>query len=244
MVLGGLPVLDPSLLERQYPQYAAAHLSANGKGQLKRPRIEQSGFTIKFNHVVWTPCIRHLSRSWSLSSKVVSKKEVIVNKSFVVVWLAKTRSTKISFGSRRWSHRYYHLVIFVRVPPDIAQDQRPQTTYYTFLWAFKKAFPSSWYEKPRDRLHLAIFFFFETTVSKLITSIMNPGHDQQIGAYVNSLTPATNLSLASGRNSHQNPSSSQLPSAEEASCDEIFERPNLIIAVFFVNRRCGGSWMN
>jgi hypothetical protein len=47
---------------------------------------------------------------------------------------------------------------------------------------------------------------------------MNPSHEQQpIGAYVNSLTPATNLSLASGRNSHQT-SSSQLPSgAEEAS---------------------------
>ena len=46
--------------------------------------------------------------------------------------------------------------------------------------------------------------------------IMNPNHEQQLGAYVNSLTPATNMSLASNRGSHQ-PSSSQLPSAEEAS---------------------------
>lgn len=46
---------------------------------------------------------------------------------------------------------------------------------------------------------------------------MNPSHEQPIGAYVNSLTPATNLSLTSGLNSHQT-SSSQLPSgAEEAS---------------------------
>ena len=61
---------------------------------------------------------------------------------------------------------------------------------------------------------------------------MNPGpnHEQQIGAYVNSLTPATNLSLASGNS--KNPPS-RLPSAEEASrCLQwIFERPNLFIAV-------------
>jgi hypothetical protein len=58
---------------------------------------------------------------------------------------------------------------------------------------------------------------------------MNPNHEQ-IGAYVNSLTPATNLSLASG---NPNTSSSPLPSAEEASryLRWIFERLNLFIAV-------------
>ena len=52
--------------------------------------------------------------------------------------------------------------------------------------------------------------------------IMNPNHEQQIGAYVNSLTPATDLSLASG-NSKNSP---RLPSAEEASprLQWIFER--------------------
>jgi hypothetical protein len=60
-------------------------------------------------------------------------------------------------------------------------------------------------------------------------AIMNPNHEQQIGAYVNSLTPATNMSLASG-NSKISPS--RLPSAEEASryLEWIFERPNLFIA--------------
>ncbi|KAF8812697.1 hypothetical protein BYT27DRAFT_7182414 [Phlegmacium glaucopus] len=60
---------------------------------------------------------------------------------------------------------------------------------------------------------------------------MNPNHEQQIGTYVNSLTPATNLSLASGRNSHQN-SSSQLPSAEEEmqrQLDELNRSVTIII---------------
>ena len=56
---------------------------------------------------------------------------------------------------------------------------------------------------------------------------MNPNHEQQMGAYVNSLTPATTLSLASGASKN---SSSRLPSAEEASrCLQwIFERPTYL----------------
>ena len=59
---------------------------------------------------------------------------------------------------------------------------------------------------------------------------MNTNQEQQIGAYVNSLTPTTTLSLASG-NSKNSPS--RIPSAEEASsCLQwIFERPNLFIAI-------------
>lgn len=60
--------------------------------------------------------------------------------------------------------------------------------------------------------------------------IMNSNHEQQIGAYVNSLTPATNLTLAS-RNSHQN-SSSPLPSAEEEmrrQLDELNRSVTIII---------------
>ena len=60
---------------------------------------------------------------------------------------------------------------------------------------------------------------------------MNPNHEQQIGAYVNSLTPATNLSLASANSKNSPP---RLSSAEEASLylQWIFERPNLFIALF------------
>lgn len=52
---------------------------------------------------------------------------------------------------------------------------------------------------------------------------MNPNQEQQIGAYVNSLTPATNLSLASANSKNSPP---RLPSAEVASlCLQwIFER--------------------
>ena len=57
---------------------------------------------------------------------------------------------------------------------------------------------------------------------------MNPNREQQIGAYVNSLTPATDLSLA---NANSKNSSLRLPSAEEASSclQRIFERPKKII---------------
>jgi hypothetical protein len=49
-------------------------------------------------------------------------------------------------------------------------------------------------------------------------------HEQQIGAYVNSLTPTTDLSLDSSGNSKILPS--RLPSAEEASSRlNFFEAP-------------------
>ena len=61
-------------------------------------------------------------------------------------------------------------------------------------------------------------------------AIMNPNHEQQIGAYVNSLTPATNLSLVNANSKNSPP---RLPSAEEAGlCLQwIFERLSLFIAL-------------
>jgi hypothetical protein len=52
MVLGGLPVLDPNINIRNTPLRIFGIISANGKGQFERLRIEQSGFLVKINYVV------------------------------------------------------------------------------------------------------------------------------------------------------------------------------------------------
>ena len=133
--------------------------------------------------------------------------------------MPKTRSTKVSFGSRRGS-----LPLSPCHLRPCTSGYRPGSETSDHLLHSgelttppKKPFRHS--DMKRLEIYFILLFFFRDSrcqthlVPRYSIVIMNS--EQQIGAYVNSLTPATNL-LASGRNSYQN-SSSQLPSAEEAS---------------------------
>ena len=157
------------------------------------------------------PLWRFLNRKWCRGVTVTAIK------SFVVIWLPKTRSTKV----------FSLIIILSSLRPCTPGHPRIRDLLHSGEFTIPPESLFHWPEK-----NPKINFIVQDRgplLPRTFKAIMNPNHEQQIGAYVNSLTPATNLTLASANSKNSSP---RLPSAEEASLclPWIFERPNLFIA--------------